>query len=706
MLICDFLVDRPRHQSMFTGRWKRKEDQELEEDEWFIPYNRRSAPPLPGSSSKGGIGEMPLASGSGTALQPPTSGREHLRQRSADVDNLARRFFPRRPLFPRSGSDGSLTRMPGHAERLPSDTSVPTGLAAPKMLFSPISREIRNDTRTQPRYIHPGPVAPRTRAVSMPKQRQPPTSHMYDRVDPSRWAAPTMCDLLVFPRPQITAHTITPPHSPGQVTNAFDGLSVTEKVDREKERDEWHRYVEKKARSRSFRIGRSSKEEARDGEEGAERHLFRRDTAKSRLNANAKGRSRSASVGDTNPNSNPSRKTSRAKSGKSRREEDGQGEGPRQWVLPGQKDYSIKGRSSHGHEDMEDDPFEHKQVTEAERYRRAHHHRQQSMRSGQTTVRSGHQHSKSTPDLMSISSQPRNTSSRFPPSPIPDDGVIIIGPGDAVKSPPTPRKDTQYPLSPDRPDFSKPLPPLPAEYRLHYNPSSPFKPFGANASRDPSFARLPPTGSSLRPVESTSKVNDDDPFLARSDTSTTPKPKQESTTPAPLSPADARVMIARQHQRAINKRAFNSPRPHQRDPATPGPSGTSVTSSVYSQSTRRTSNMSAVSPLRRLTAMEEAIVRSRASTMSGPVPERKSSLTHSVFDTTAAHSRSSTSDSTATASTARPLSGSMLVPRNEGTSQTTPRMRTGSAASETPSPRNANHEDFKVRSHTPLMFMS
>lgn len=731
MLTCDCIVDRPRHHSMFTGRWKRK-DGELEEDEWFIPYNRRSAP-IPTSVSKGGIGEMPLSSGSGSGsgsgpgfrpLFATSSGighghghrTTHYRQKSAEPnlnpngDSTGRRFFPLRPRLPRSGSDGSLTRPPGPSERLPSNTSVPTGLVAPKMLFSPISREIRQehsgmDTAPpivipesrpmhgldNPRSTIPAQPHSRARAVSMPKSHgraHASTSHMYDSVDPSRWAAPTMCDLLVFPRPHITAHTITPPASPEKVSSMFDGLSMAEKVDREKERDEWHRYAQKTARSKSFRVGampghkaRAEDSQAVDAEGNAD--LSRRGTATSRLVA--KIRSRSASVG----NSNPSRKSSRAKSekkkaGGSRGEEAGhQGEN-RHSETPMTTTFGHKERSSNGHEDLDDDPFRHSQVTEAERYRRTHHQNQHRQHYSPETNR--HHHSKSSPDLMSMVTRSQGRRAPLPPSP--DQGVIVIGPGASVRSPPSSGQHLFDSRSPTRPDFTKPLPPLPAEYRLQYNPSSPFKPFDANAGREASPARL------LSSAHFKTNFRDsDDPFLVPSSPASSSKVADVSTS-TPLSQADARALIARQHQRVLTKRAFHSPRPVQtRDSANtsgPVPSGASATSSSYSQSSRRTSAMSAVSPLRRLTAMEEAIGRSRAASVgTHPAPARTSSLRESE--------RAGSQMSGSAASPARPVNGTLLVTGSDQPStQTTPRMRTISADSQTPSPRNPHHEDFKV----------
>lgn len=624
MLTCIVDRERPRHQSMFTNRWKRTED--LEEDEWFIPYKRRSAPQQL-NHPQGGVGEMPntisvnmarptrsfFGSGSGGhggsgQGSGSGSGSTHRRQKSTPLEDehATRSRFFRRPVLSRSGSDGSLTRPSPLA--MPSTTSVPTGLAAPKMLFSPMMREIRDDTQpSQRNYQHPPSSShiPRQRTVSAPKHTP---NHVYDKIDQRRWAAPTMCDMLVFPRPHITPHTITPPASPERLPSVFDGLSVADKVDRDKERDEWHKYVEKRARGRSFRIGSTG-----NGlDEGG--GIF-------------KSRARSASAG-AGPSRKPSRKSEKSKS--TLKYQDPNSAPPLTTVSNFGKPRSS--RETQQHDDLEDDPFRHA-PSEAERYKTAHH-----------------QHTKSSPDL-SASHQHRNRVRVAPRPPWDDDGVIVIGPS---------KSRSGLSRSSTKPDFTKPLPPLPAEYRLQYNPSSPFKPFATkDNSRSPSPALLPPSRqphSSEPPIPGPSRLNNE------------------------ISAADARAMIAKQHQRAITKRAFNSPRPRQhRDSEV-----SNSTISQYSTGSQRASTLSAVSPLRRMTAMEEAITRSRANSAGSQTP-------------TAMQSSTASRVSAATTVTATPLLRSQIRDRDMGQSdQTTPRMRQVSADSQTPSPRNQNHEDFKV----------
>jgi hypothetical protein len=606
---------------MFTNRWKRSED--LEEDEWFIPYKRRSAPQAQLDIPQGGVGEMPnvtsvnmarptrsfFGSGSGShggSGSGSGSGSTHRRQKSTPLedDPTTRSRFFKRPAFPRSGSDGSLTRPSPLA--VPSITSVPTGLAAPKMLFSPMMREIRDDTQPS-RHDNKHPPSsyhiPRHRTVSLPKQQTP--SHVYDKIDQRRWAAPTMCDMLVFPRPHILPHTITPPASPEKLPSVFDGLSMADKTDRDKERDEWHKYVEKRARGRSFRIGASVNGNTEEKGHG----IF--------------NRARSASAG-AGPSRKPSRKSDKSKY------QDPNSAPPLMTAFNFGKP-SRPSRETQHHDDLDDDPFR-PMPTEAERYKTAHH-----------------QHTKSSPDL---SSSNRNRVRVAPRPPWQNDGVIIIGPSSS-------RSRSGLSNSTTKPDFTKPLPPLPAEYRLQYNPSSPFKPFETrDNSRAPTPTLLPPSrlqhSTEAAPIAGPSRLNNE------------------------ISAADARAIIAKQHQRAITKRAFNSPRPRQhRDSEV-----SNSTTSQYSTGSQRASTLSTVSPLRRMTAMEEAITRSRANSASSQTP-------------TALQSSTASRVSAATTVTATPLLRSQMRETDRST-QTTPPMRQVSAESQTPSPRNQNHEDFKA----------
>lgn len=717
---CSFFIvsDKPRaRQSSVFGKWRRKEGpQELVEDEWFIPYNRQSTQPPAQiheqGLGQGGIGQMPTTYNSSISQ---ARSRGHTKTNS---ESKSRTIFPRRPAFPRSGSDGSLSRPPPFAiaeerERIPSTTSVPTGLTAPKMLFSPLSREMRDESQDhQPRYpsrraeptsnfnATAGPSSykygqdggARNRSVSMPKH-----GHVYDRADMRRWAAPTMCDMLVFPRPQITALTITPPGSPnrhhaGNLSTPSDRLSpkgngndisqVT--IDREKEREEWQKYGER-SRTKSFR-----RERDRD---------FPRATP-----TPTQALSRKGSLSKEKPPKTRSRAASFGEVilGSSRRKEKGKGKEKENWddeahksAPPAITNFAFASPRAHHREgSMSNEDFglggggdlgyEQKQ-SQADSWRRRH------------------QHSKSSPDLTQ-----RQRVVRMAPSPPESKSVVVIGPGPGPATGRSPGKIP--PRTSSKMDFTKPLPPLPDEYRLRYNPSSPFKPFeriGVALSPDRVPSPAPVAGRQVEHGSSRTKtpttINADDPFIEHPPgTPTSPLSRADTS----ASSATARAMLAKQHQRAVNRRAFNSPRPRQRESTSgsgtgPGtgtvPMTGSTTSSFYSQNSQRASAISAVSPLRRLTAMEEAIGRSRAASVgdqsvSGPGSrQRTSSGAPPNLGAPIAAGRQLLS----------PHHGAWS-PRGASTSpdpssDTTPRVRKVSLDSnQTPSPRNPGFENFQV----------
>lgn len=215
-------------------------------DDWYIPYK----PPAIPTSFQGGIGHSPAP-----VRSPSTKVFSFFSTSSSVPQND---FDPaysfqdtphhanRRPY--RSPSFSSLADRPANPFAIPSSASVPTGLAGPKMLFSPLQREMRS-----PPYPPPSPIdhSPRRRIQSNPK----PAS-----AGPQRWAAQSMCDMLVFPKPHITPHTITPPSSPPhQYRDSPDVLEMGQL--RLREREEWAQAaqpqrVRSNTRGRSLSVGR------------------------------------------------------------------------------------------------------------------------------------------------------------------------------------------------------------------------------------------------------------------------------------------------------------------------------------------------------------------------------------------------------------------------------------------------------------------
>lgn len=169
--------------------------------------------------------------------------------------------------------------------------SVLTGLVAPKMLFSPLSRSIR-DTQTDLTY--PYGTTPYIEHQQMPQGRSYPrvgdnaaatssatflgqrpgakwpdesTLTLNSEGSKSRLTVNTVCDALTFPRPRMHAHEVTPPDSPefdDAVTGGpDDGGSNFHRVyaageAREAEREEWAD-ITRKRRSASLKSSRSQR---------------------------------------------------------------------------------------------------------------------------------------------------------------------------------------------------------------------------------------------------------------------------------------------------------------------------------------------------------------------------------------------------------------------------------------------------------------
>lgn len=273
---------------------RRERDTYKKEDDWYIPYK----PPTTHTNTytQGGPSSTPArasnqvfsffsaSSGLDSNFNPSYSTQPY------NTANGIARLDPRRPY--RSPSYSSLTDRPPNPLTLPSSTSVPTGLAGPKMLFSPLHREMRS--APSPPYA-PDPDLgeyPRRRIQSTPKSSRP---------GGQRWAAQTMCDLLVFPRPNITPHTITPPGSPSDRTENVLEMGQL----RLKEREEWARtHPNRKkslSRGRSLSLGRSTPPEgapiigsAQARREEADERERRRSSSASRPKF---GRLRSSSLG-------------------------------------------------------------------------------------------------------------------------------------------------------------------------------------------------------------------------------------------------------------------------------------------------------------------------------------------------------------------------------------------------------------------------
>lgn len=134
--------------------------------------------------------------------------------------------------------------------RLPSSTSVPTGLLAPPLLFSPSHRGMTLPSSGSVPDMRDH-LQSSTGSLPLPGSRR-----VADGM--RRWAAPTPCDTFVLPRPKLIAHTITPPISPERNApecvspSPSDAKVLQEGEARELEREEWARKARGRGRSLSF----------------------------------------------------------------------------------------------------------------------------------------------------------------------------------------------------------------------------------------------------------------------------------------------------------------------------------------------------------------------------------------------------------------------------------------------------------------------
>ena len=265
-------------------------------DEWFIPYQQPSTLSPPSSYLDSGIGSSPHASlskGNGllsyfqsstsptTGNFPPDFNKTYRFPGVSDPRNSSTTAFPSRPFIAtlQPPSRDSLLDVNPTGLRLPTDQSVPTGLNAPKLLFSPLNREVRTGSNPMPdfgvsgasegtpqsSYVAPGRsgeehggrarMEVRARTISAPA-RQHRKAHIADAPEPKHWQAATICDRLVFPRPSITPHVITPPDSPEQNVNlgamGLDRSIMEDGKARAREREDWADYVKQRGRSMSY----------------------------------------------------------------------------------------------------------------------------------------------------------------------------------------------------------------------------------------------------------------------------------------------------------------------------------------------------------------------------------------------------------------------------------------------------------------------
>ena len=458
------------------------------------------------------------------------------------------RHSPSQPSF---GSTQELSR-------LPSSNSVPTGMAGDKMLFSPLNRQYRKSQHRSNLSIESTPEPADPPPTSFPHQRR--RVHSAPRYL-NHHAAQTMCHLLVFPKPSLAAHQITPPASPDDSPAGV----VEQGRWREKERDDMavrarSRSISRGARHRRLSFGEEKpnksaplvgsavvrREEAEKRERRRSRSLDRRE----RMHSLSKG----FGLGHSRSTDNLSQRSHRgANCGHSRNKS--------AIDLGGGSDLSVA--------------------------------RDVSSSTGQRT----HHHTRSSPDLLSnprVRSQPLRVRMRAP------DDIVVIGPE-----------------SPPRIDFSKPLPLLPHE-RTPNPDAFPMPPhmhdIGVALTSDrPSLSPVYPAESMASQSvsrHSAMKTSSHAPSTAAARAELDRQHRRDKTRRAFAAPAgpSRTSTITRSHYPSTND--------------TPSSSNPLLSSSTRTQTTdssdMHSSDLtfpSALPPNRRLTALEQAIGRRRAASL-------------------------------------------------------------------------------------------
>ena len=586
------------------------------EDEWFIPYKAKPSTAI--SHSGIGLSPAPVRHSSTNLLSIFSSSnsqddvnRNYRFPHTAQANPAAgiQRISPQLPTMYRSPSHSSLIDNIPNPAGLPSSSSVPTGLAAPKMLFSPLSRAIRSgdfmpdsgDTIASPRP-----------AITPPKYARAEQSR--HRYEDRRWEVSAMCNLLVLPRPHVKAHIVTPPDSPYE--QSINEIRIIEQgKERQQERDDWAELVKRRGRSMSFGgqpappgapiIGNAR---ARSRENSRNNSLATTDSRASR------GRSDSLRSRWSIRRRSASRKRSLSRGEKKSTAESSGDEITKSFDV-----VNLGRRGSTGRDFRNTPRHHHSHAAEVDNAGRA------SRGSDEAAYHPGGQTHSQRDERMSNMRSPGHVHDRTPrtlriiaPPAINRGRVVVIGP-DAVENvhrssqsarPGEPKSrdfgSEHQPWKPPSVDLSKPLPRLPQDHQSSLPDFEHFRPLPAEIGIAVS--------SELVDTPSIAPLTNDSGLTSQSDLLI--------TTPSNSSPSKARAYLAKQHQRAVTKRAFQSG-PHAPSAYRHSEALDSVISATVSLPSPRVSRTSIapssaqpIQPIRRRkTALEEAIGRSRAASV-------------------------------------------------------------------------------------------
>ncbi|OXG22228.1 hypothetical protein C366_01126 [Cryptococcus neoformans Tu401-1] len=260
-------------------------------DEWYIPYTGRISPPSQvqtnekkakshraphKSASHGNLLSVMCGGGLGDIATLKPHGKGNRRGQEVFVDPAAggQKHYSRhqRGASTSALSPSSHLNKSRHAALSPSYTSVPTGLAEPNILFSPLNRQLRASAKGSredtSRYAHGSYLdhqdmdhEKRQRAVSAPHRSKHQHHNPYSfKEEPRQWHPSSSSELFILPRPHLLAQPLQDRHgrrssigSLTTMTSSDDAEKVLENGKaRMREREEWAGYVERRGRAISL----------------------------------------------------------------------------------------------------------------------------------------------------------------------------------------------------------------------------------------------------------------------------------------------------------------------------------------------------------------------------------------------------------------------------------------------------------------------
>lgn len=260
-------------------------------DEWYIPYTGRISPPSQvqtneteakshraphKSASHGNLLSVMCGGGLGdvATLKPHGKGNRRGQEDFVNAAAGGRKYHSRhqRGASTSALSPSSHLNKSHHASLSPSYTSVPTGLAEPNILFSPLNRQLRESTKgtrdDTPRYARGSFLdhqdmdrEKRQRTVSAPHRPKHQQHDLYTtKEEPRQWEPSSSSELFIFPRPNLLAQPPQDRHGRRSSIGSLTTMTTsddTEKVlengkARMREREEWAGYVERRGRAISL----------------------------------------------------------------------------------------------------------------------------------------------------------------------------------------------------------------------------------------------------------------------------------------------------------------------------------------------------------------------------------------------------------------------------------------------------------------------